>query len=38
MAGLKDRTRFEPSEVEPRIVAAWLASGLHHPEPEGSPA
>jgi valyl-tRNA synthetase len=37
MAGLQDRTRFEPSEVEPRIVERWLASGLHHPEPEGTP-
>jgi len=36
MAGLQDRTRFEPSEVEPRIVDAWLAAGLHHPEPEGA--
>ena len=35
---LKDRKRFEPSEVEPRIVARWLESGLFHPEPEGSPA
>jgi valyl-tRNA synthetase len=34
---LKDRKRFEPSEVEPRIVARWLESGLFHPEPEGSP-
>ena len=38
MAGLQDRTRFEPSEVEPRIVAAWLESGLHHPDPEGTAA
>jgi valyl-tRNA synthetase len=38
MAGLTDRTRFEPSEVEPRIAEMWLESGLHHPEPEGSPA
>jgi len=37
MAGLEDRTRYEPAEVEPRITEAWLASGLHHPEPEGSP-
>src|SRR4051794_30152992 len=37
MAGLQDRTRFEPAEVEPRIVAMWLESGLHHPDPEGSP-
>jgi valyl-tRNA synthetase len=32
---LKDRKRFEPSEVEPRIVQRWLDSGLFHPEPEG---
>jgi valyl-tRNA synthetase len=32
---LEDRTRFEPAEVEPRIVERWLASGLFHPEPEG---
>src|SRR5271155_2681347 len=30
-------TRFDPAEVEPRIVQRWLASGLFHPEPEGSP-
>ena len=32
---LQDRTRFEPAEVEPRIVERWLASGLFHPEPAG---
>jgi valyl-tRNA synthetase len=37
MSSLKDRKRFEPSEVEPRIVQRWLDSGLFHPEPEGSP-
>jgi valyl-tRNA synthetase len=37
MSSLKDRKRFEPSEVEPRIVQRWLQSGLFHPEPEGSP-
>jgi valyl-tRNA synthetase len=36
MSSLKDRKRFEPSEVEPRIVERWLDSGLFHPEPEGS--
>ncbi|HEY6758318.1 MAG TPA: valine--tRNA ligase [Baekduia sp.] len=36
MSSLKDRKRFEPSEVEPRIVERWLASGLFHPEPEGT--
>jgi valyl-tRNA synthetase len=35
---LRDRKRFEPSEVEPRIMARWLDSGLFHPEPEGTPA
>src|SRR3954469_11598404 len=38
MAGFQDRTRFEPAEVEPRIVERWLESGLHHAEPEGTPA
>src|SRR4051794_1624614 len=38
MAGLEDRTRFEPQGVDPRIVRSWLESGLHHPEPEGTPA
>jgi valyl-tRNA synthetase len=37
MSSLKDRKRFEPSEVEPRIVERWLRSGLFHPEPEGTP-
>jgi valyl-tRNA synthetase len=32
---LEDRTRFEPSEVEPRILEGWLSSGLFHPEAEG---
>src|SRR4051794_33590065 len=35
MSSLKDRKRFEPSEVEPRIVRRWLDSGLFHPRPEG---
>jgi len=38
MTDLRDRTRFEPAEVEPRIVEAWLASGLYSPEPEGDPS
>jgi valyl-tRNA synthetase len=35
---LEERTRFEPGEVEPRITATWLESGLFHPEPEGTAA
>jgi valyl-tRNA synthetase len=38
MSDLAARTRFEPSEVEPRIVARWLESGLFHPEPQGDPS
>jgi valyl-tRNA synthetase len=33
---LRSRTRFEPREVEPRLIAQWLDSGIFHPEPEGS--
>jgi valyl-tRNA synthetase len=36
MRDLEDRTRFEPAEVEPRIVRRWLESGLVHPEPLGT--
>jgi valyl-tRNA synthetase len=36
MSGLADRTRYDPSEVEPRIGAKWLESGLFHPDPEGT--
>ncbi len=35
---LEARTRYDPSEVEPRIEHVWLESGLFHPEPEGDPA
>ena len=34
---LQARTRFEPGEVEPRLIAEWLDSGIFHAEPEGSP-
>ena len=37
MSDLESKTRYEPAEVEPRIVQQWLRSGLFHPEPEGSP-
>ncbi len=35
MSDLEDKTRYVPSEVEPRIARAWLQSGLMHPEPAG---
>jgi valyl-tRNA synthetase len=31
------KTRYDPSEVEPRIAQVWLESGISHPEPAGSP-
>jgi valyl-tRNA synthetase len=37
MADLQERTRFDPAEVEPRILERWLSSGLAHPEPGGTP-
>ncbi|MGD0199049.1 MAG: valine--tRNA ligase [Solirubrobacteraceae bacterium] len=30
---LRSRTRFEPREAEPRLLAEWLASGVFHPAP-----
>jgi len=36
MADLQERTRFEPAEVEPRILARWLESGFVHPPAEGT--
>src|SRR5437763_2521394 len=38
MSELESRKRFEPSEVEPRVMERWLAARLFHPEPEGTAA
>ncbi|MGI8558640.1 MAG: valine--tRNA ligase [Solirubrobacteraceae bacterium] len=38
LSDLESRTRFEPAELEALIGAAWLESGLLHPEPEGAAA
>ena len=35
MSALEEKTRYEPSEVEPRIARQWIESGLTHPAPEG---
>jgi valyl-tRNA synthetase len=35
---LQSRKRFEPSEVEPRLIAQWLDSGIFHPPAEGDAA
>ncbi len=34
---LESRTRYDPSEAEPRVAERWVASGLFHPEPDGTP-
>ncbi len=36
-ARLKDRTRYDPSEVEPRVLEEWLEAGIFHPEATGTP-
>jgi valyl-tRNA synthetase len=33
---LEHRTRYDPAEVEARVRARWLDSGLFHPEPAGT--
>jgi valyl-tRNA synthetase len=37
MSDLESKTRYDPGEVEPRIMRRWLESGLFHPDPEGTP-
>jgi valyl-tRNA synthetase len=37
LARLKERTRYDPSEVEPRVLAGWLEAGHFHPPATGSP-
>ena len=36
MSELASRTRYEPTEAEPRVFDAWMKSGLMHPDPVGS--
>jgi valyl-tRNA synthetase len=33
---LESRKRFEPAEIEPRLITEWLESGLFDPAPEGT--
>jgi valyl-tRNA synthetase len=35
LESLEQRTRYEPSEVEQRILDKWLESGIFHPEDAG---
>src|SRR5919106_1851034 len=34
---VKEQTRYDPADAEPRVAARWLESGLFHPDPEGTP-
>jgi valyl-tRNA synthetase len=38
MSDLESKTRYDPAEVEPRIVRKWLQSGLFHPDADGDAA
>ncbi|HET9103212.1 MAG TPA: valine--tRNA ligase [Solirubrobacteraceae bacterium] len=38
MSDLESTTRYDPADVEPRIVKKWLDSGLFHPPAEGTAA
>jgi valyl-tRNA synthetase len=35
---LRQRTRYAPADVEPRVFRRWEESGIFHPRPEGSAA
>ena len=35
MSDLESKTRYDPADVEPRIVKKWLEAGLFHPPAEG---
>jgi valyl-tRNA synthetase len=37
LATLRERKRYDPTEVEPRILREWLAAGYFHPEATGMP-
>src|SRR3954466_8272216 len=32
---LRERTRYVPHDVEPRVFARWEQAGIFHPDPEG---
>src|SRR3954447_26424679 len=38
LSSLEQRTRYEPGEVEPRVLERWLEAGYFHAEPEGTAA
>jgi valyl-tRNA synthetase len=36
LSALEERTRYEPAEVEPRVLQKWLQAGYFHADAEGS--
>ena len=37
LSRLETRTRYDPQEVEPRVLAGWLEAGHFHPPASGDP-
>jgi valyl-tRNA synthetase len=38
LEALRERTRYVPHDVEPRVFERWDQAGIFHPEPEGTGA
>jgi valyl-tRNA synthetase len=38
LEALRERTRYVPHDVEPRVFERWESAGIFHPEPEGTAA
>src|SRR3989442_15056188 len=38
LEALRERTRYVPHDVEPRVFERWEQAGIFHPEPEGAAA
>src|SRR6476646_8589722 len=38
LEALRERARYAPHDVEPRVFARWERAGIIHPEPEGAAA
>src|SRR5882757_7224198 len=36
LEALRERTRYVPHDVEPRVFARWEQAGIFHPEPDGA--
>src|SRR6187551_3915300 len=36
LEALRERTRYVPHDVEPRVFERWEKAGIFHPDPEGS--